>query len=121
MLAASQSAGLLTPNATLIAEIVVFLLLVGALWRWVFPAVIRVAEERQKTIDLGLEHAQEAERRLGTVKDEVDKILDEARSQAQRILSRRSATPPLCRRRIPPQSPQRPLRPNLGRPPQPLP
>jgi F-type H+-transporting ATPase subunit b len=88
MLAASQSAGLLTPNATLIAEIVVFLLLVGALWRWVFPAVIRVAEERQKTIDLGLEHAQEAERRLGTVKDEVDKILDEARSQAQLILSR---------------------------------
>ena len=64
MLAASPSAGLLTPNATLIAEIIVFLLMVGALWRWVFPAVIRVAEERQKTIDLGLQHAQEAERRL---------------------------------------------------------
>jgi F-type H+-transporting ATPase subunit b len=82
------SAGLLAVNATLIAEIIVFLLMVAALWRWVYPAVIRVAEERQKAIDTGLQHAAEAEKRLITVRDEVDKILDEARSQAQLILSR---------------------------------
>jgi F-type H+-transporting ATPase subunit b len=91
MLAAASltaSAGLLTPNATLIAEIIVFLLMVGVLWRWVYPPVIRMAEEREKKIAAGLQHAAEAEQRLVTVKDEVDKILDEARSQAQLILSR---------------------------------
>jgi F-type H+-transporting ATPase subunit b len=90
MLATStaKSAGLLAINATLVFETIAFLIMVAVLWRWVYPPVIREAERRQKVIDAGLQHAQDAERRLLTVRDEVDKILDDARSQAQLIISR---------------------------------
>ena len=44
------SASLLSANGTLIAEAVAFLLMVGVLWRWVYPLVIRMAEQRERAI-----------------------------------------------------------------------
>jgi F-type H+-transporting ATPase subunit b len=89
MLAAtSPSAGLLSVNATLIAEAVAFLLMVGVLWRWVYPIVIRIAEQREQAIEAGLQQAQEAEKRLADVRVEVEKLLDEARVQAREISDR---------------------------------
>jgi F-type H+-transporting ATPase subunit b len=89
MLAAtSPNAGLLSVNATLIAEAVAFLLMVGVLWRWVYPIVIRMAEQRERAIEAGLQQAQEAEKRLADVRVEVEKLLDQARVQAREISDR---------------------------------
>ena len=89
MLAAtSPAAGLLSVNGTLIAEAVAFLLMVGVLWRWVYPPVMRIAEKREQAIEAGLQHAQEAEKRLADVRVEVEKLLDEARVQAREITDR---------------------------------
>ena len=85
---ASAPAGLLSTNGTLIAEAVAFLLMVGVLWRWVYPIVIRMAEQRERAIEAGLQQAQEAEKRLADVRVEVEKLLDEARAQAREITDR---------------------------------
>ncbi len=87
-LLAAKPAGLLSVNGTLIAEIVAFLVMVGILWRWVYPPIIRVAERREKAIEAGLKQAQEAEQRLAAVREEVEKILEDARGQAREITSR---------------------------------
>ncbi|MGO8687528.1 MAG: F0F1 ATP synthase subunit B [Candidatus Dormibacteria bacterium] len=84
----AASAGLLSPNGTLIAEAIAFLLMVGALWRWVYPRVIRMAEQREQAIEAGLQQAQEAEKRLADVRAEVEKLLEEARVQAREITDR---------------------------------
>ncbi|MGP8161999.1 MAG: F0F1 ATP synthase subunit B [Candidatus Dormibacteria bacterium] len=79
------SASLLSANGTLIAEAVAFLLMVGVLWRWVYPLVIRMAEQRERAIEAGLQQAQEAEKRLADVRVQVEKLLDDARTQAREI------------------------------------
>ncbi len=68
ILATTPPAGLLSVNGTLIAEAIVFLLMVGVLWRWVYPIVIRMAEQRERAIETGLQQAQEAEKRLADVR-----------------------------------------------------
>jgi F-type H+-transporting ATPase subunit b len=82
------SASLLSVNGTVIAEAVAFLLMVGVLWRWVYPPVMRVAEKREQAIEAGLQQEQEAEKRLADVRVEVEKLLDEARAQAREITDR---------------------------------
>ncbi len=81
-------AGLLSVNGTLIAEAIVFLLMVAILWRWVYPPVMRVAERREQAIEAGLQQAQEAEKRLADVRIEVEKLLEDARAQAREITDR---------------------------------
>ena len=88
ILATTPPAGLLSVNGTLIAEAIVFLLMVGVLWRWVYPIVIRMAEQRERAIETGLQQAQEAAKRLADVRVEVEKLLDEARVQAREIADR---------------------------------
>jgi F-type H+-transporting ATPase subunit b len=85
---ATASASLLSVNGTLILEAVVFLVMVGILWRWVYPPVMRMAEKREQAIEAGLQQAQEAEKRLADVRVEVEKLLDEARAQAREITDR---------------------------------
>ena len=82
------SASLLSANGTLILEAVVFLVMVGILWRWVYPVVIRMAEQRERTIEAGLQQAQEAEKRLADVRVQVEKLLEDARVQAREIADR---------------------------------
>jgi F-type H+-transporting ATPase subunit b len=82
------SASLLSANGTLILEAIVFLVMVGILWRWVYPFVIRMAEQRERTIEAGLQHAQEAEKRLADVRVQVEKLLEDARVQAREIADR---------------------------------
>ncbi len=82
-----QPAGLLTLNGTLLFEIVAFLVVLAILWRWVYPPVMRVAERRERAVEAGLRKAQEAERRLSEVREEVEKTLGSARAEAREVLS----------------------------------
>jgi F-type H+-transporting ATPase subunit b len=81
-------AGLLDVNGTLIAELIAFVLMVLLLAKFVYPRIIAVATEREKKIEAGMRAAEESERRLADVQQQVQKILDEARSQARDILAR---------------------------------
>jgi F-type H+-transporting ATPase subunit b len=87
-LLASPDAGLLTVNGTLIAEIIAFILMVLILAKWVYPLIIRVAEQREKTIAAGVKAAEEAEKRLVDVQEQVAQMLAEAKVQAREIQSR---------------------------------
>ncbi len=81
------TAGLLSINATLIIEIIAFLILVGILARWVYPFISRIATARQKQITEALDQAdhdrQEAEARL----KEATAQLEEARQQASQVVA----------------------------------
>ena len=82
------TAGLLSLNATLPIELITFLLMLGAMAKWAYPPILAEARARQKVIADGLEAAQQAERRLREVTDEVDKLLEEARGQAKNVIAR---------------------------------
>lgn len=80
--------GLLDVNGTVIAEVLAFILMVIAFAKWVYPPIIRLAEQREKQIEAGVRAAQEAEQRLATVQQEVAKALSEAKEQAREIVNR---------------------------------
>jgi F-type H+-transporting ATPase subunit b len=81
-------AGLLDVNGTLIAEVVAFILMVLVLAKWVYPPIMRIATEREKKIEAGVRAAEDAQKRLLEVQEQVEKTLDEARSQARDIVGR---------------------------------
>jgi F-type H+-transporting ATPase subunit b len=80
--------GLLDLNATLLAELIAFLIMLFVLARWAYPPIMRAAEARQGQIEEGLRAAQEAEKRLQAVQEEVEKTLAEARAQAREMINR---------------------------------
>jgi F-type H+-transporting ATPase subunit b len=81
-------AGLLDVNGTLIAEVVAFILMVVILARYAYPRIMQEAEKREKKIEAGVRAAEEAEKRLAEVQEQVAHILDEARDQAREIIAR---------------------------------
>src|SRR5438445_4764697 len=84
----AADAGLLDVNGTLIAEVIAFLLMVLILGRYVYPLVIKAATQREVKIEEGLRAAEEAEKRLASVQEQVAQTLSEARDQAREIVSR---------------------------------
>jgi len=86
--AASQPAGLLTPNGTFVAELIAFILMILILGKYAYPRIIAAATDREKKIEAGLRAAQESEERLARVQEQVEKTLEEARAQAREILNR---------------------------------
>ena len=85
---AVADAGLLDVNGTLIAEVIAFILLVLILAKWVYPPIIRIATERESKIAAGVRAAEEAEKRLQEVQQQVQQVLGEARNQAREIVAR---------------------------------
>jgi F-type H+-transporting ATPase subunit b len=81
-------AGLLTPNGTFFAELIAFILMILILGRYVYPRIIKAATAREEKIEAGLRAAAEAEQRLASVQAQVEKTLEEARTQAREILHR---------------------------------
>jgi F-type H+-transporting ATPase subunit b len=80
--------GLLDINATLVAELIAFLIMLGVLARWAYPPIMRAAEARQRQIEEGLRAAQEAEKRLQAAQEDVEKTLAEARARAREMINR---------------------------------
>lgn len=72
----------------LLAEALALVLMTAAVWRWVYPPIMRAAVSRERAIAAGLEQAEEAERRLLSVREEVERMLGDARGQADEMLSR---------------------------------
>lgn len=81
-------AGILGANMTLVVQVIIFLVTAWLLWKLVWGRVVKTLEDRQKTIESGLRAAEESEKRLAQVTTEVQRILDDARSQAREIMTR---------------------------------
>lgn len=72
----------------LLAFLVVFFLMA----KFGFPVITKMVEERKNYIDESLQKAHEANERLADIKQESERLLDEARARQAEILSQAKAT-----------------------------
>ena len=75
-------------NATLIAQAVVMIVFVAICWRYIYPQIILVMQEREKKISDGLEAAKKADDSLEEAKLAYDKELNQAKVEAAEILEK---------------------------------
>jgi F-type H+-transporting ATPase subunit b len=87
-LLAAAPLGPLQVNATLVVELIAFLVMLGILGRWVYPPVIRAAEARQRQVAEQLEAAKKARKEAEAHLQEADAAIQEARAQAGQIIER---------------------------------
>ena len=77
----------LIPNATLVVEVVAFLVVLGILSRKVLPVVNKALEDRQEQIRQSLEAAEQAKAEADETRAQRQGILEEARQQARQIVA----------------------------------
>ena len=75
-------------NATLLGQTLAFVLFVAICWRYVWPPIIAIMEEREKRISDGLEAAKKANDSLEEAKLNYEAELDKP-DQSQQILLRK--------------------------------
>jgi F-type H+-transporting ATPase subunit b len=86
------SSNFLIPNATLIVEIVAFLVVLGFIAKYVLPYLNKALEERQEQIRTALESAERARVEAEETRAQRQGIIDEARQQAREILAQANRT-----------------------------
>lgn len=75
----------LIPNATFFLELLIFLLVLGVVWRYVVPPVKRAMNERQEMIRRQIEESERARTRLQEAETRYQEALAEARVEAAKI------------------------------------
>ena len=78
-------------NATLLGQTLAFVIFVAICWKYVWPPIIAIMEEREKRIADGLEAAKKADDSLEEAKLAFEKELDQAKSEAATILDKANA------------------------------
>ncbi len=81
-------AGLLTLNGTLIAQLLIFLVMLGVLYRFAWGPLLKILNERRERIQQGVEATERAKRELEEAGRERQAKLEEARREAQAMLDR---------------------------------
>lgn len=80
------AANFLVPNSTFVVELVAFLIVLWVLRKYILPRLNGVIEERQKTIQRGVEDAEKAKRRAEEAEADYRKTIEEARQQARTMV-----------------------------------
>lgn len=70
----------------------VFLIVFIILWKWGFPAIVGMVNDRKAFIDESLRKAHEASEKLANIQKEGESILQEARERQAAILKEAAAT-----------------------------
>ncbi|MBO4314887.1 MAG: F0F1 ATP synthase subunit B [Prevotella sp.] len=84
---------LLIPDSGLLFWMgVVFLIVLFILWKWGFPVIVNMTNERKAFIDESLRNAHEANERLANIQKEGESILQEAREKQAQILKEAAET-----------------------------
>ena len=84
---------LLLPDSGLIFWMtLVFLVVFFILWKWGFPSIIKMVNERKEYIDESLAKAEEANLRLANIQKQGEELLMEAREKQAQILREASET-----------------------------
>ena len=84
---------LLLPDSGLLFWMtIVFLVVFFILWRWGFPSIIKMVNERKNYIDESLAKAEKANLRLANIQKQGEELLMEAREKQAQILREASQT-----------------------------
>ena len=75
-------------NATILAQAVVMIVFVAICWRYIYPPILSVMQEREKKIADGLEAAKNADDSLEEAKLAYEKELNQAKAEAANILEK---------------------------------
>jgi|TARA_B100001093_G_scaffold61283_1_gene51557 F-type H+-transporting ATPase subunit b len=75
-------------NATLLAQAVVMIVFVAICWKYIYPPILEIMQEREKKISDGLEAAKKADDSLEEAKLAFDKEMDQAKTEAAEILKK---------------------------------
>ena len=85
--------GLLMPDTGLLFWMaLVFFVVLFILWKWGFPVIIKMVDERKRYIDESLQKAHEANEKLANIRKESESILQEAREKQAQILKEAADT-----------------------------
>jgi F-type H+-transporting ATPase subunit b len=84
---ADIASGLGINTLAFISQVVSFGIVFVILWRWGFPAIIRILDKRQAVIREGIENAERAKRELADATNRAEQVLAEARKQAQETIA----------------------------------
>ncbi len=85
-LATTGTAGVIEINGTVIVELLTFVIMLAVLARYVYPAVVRIAEARQRAIAEQLREAEKARADAEARLQEAQAKLEEARKTAQGVI-----------------------------------
>ena len=80
-------------NATFFAELLAFCIFVFISYRYIWPSMENLLEDRRKEISDGLEAASQSQRKLEEANKESAVILDEAKAEASSCLLYTSPSP----------------------------
>lgn len=84
---------LLIPDSGLLFWMtIVFIIVFLILWKWGFPVIVKMVNERKEYIDGSLKKAREANEKLANIQKEGELLLQQAREQQAKILKDASAT-----------------------------
>jgi F-type H+-transporting ATPase subunit b len=75
-------------NATLLGQTLAFVIFVAICWKYVWPPIIAIMEEREKRIADGLEAAKKADDSLEEAQLAFDQEMDKAKVEAAEILEK---------------------------------
>ena len=75
-------------GGVIIWTVVIFVILLALLWRWGYPALLRMVEERERRIQKLLDDAEKANAEAQRLLDEHKKQIAAARNEAQEILAK---------------------------------
>ena len=84
---------LLIPDSGLLFWMtLVFVIVFLILWKWGFPAIVKMVNDRKAYIDGSLKKAREANEKLANIQKEGELLLQQAREQQSKILKEASDT-----------------------------
>jgi len=87
LILADISSGLGINAIAFISQLVSFAIVFFLLWKWFFPIVLRILDQRQAVIREGIENAERAKRDLAEATARAEQLLTEARKQAQETIA----------------------------------
>lgn len=73
-------------NATIIGQLITFLLLVWFMMKWVWPPIIKMLEERKAQIAAGLAAAEQGQLKLINAEQEALEIIQKGKVEAAQII-----------------------------------
>ena len=79
-------------NATLLGQTLAFVIFVAICWKYVWPPIIAIMEEREKRIADGLEAAKKADDSLEEAQLAFDQEMNKAKAEAAEILEKANSS-----------------------------
>jgi len=78
-------------NATLLGQTLAFVIFIAICWKYVWPPIIAIMEEREKRIADGLEAAKKADDSLEEAQLAFDQEMNKAKAEAAELLEKANA------------------------------